>query len=340
MLYSLTTLALVLLGRGEDDEEDYEIGEMLDFVELNLATLLQTGNYPAVYNATVARMQECGCSVAPSKIVWGSEIGLQCPRLFDDEDPPEHDEELCGPLCNNHHNIDAIIFCPGGWDNDCANGCRPPAEFGTVEKRVEFWEFTLKEMLLYGTDYVSIEPDYLRQCACTSKPRPIRYGTKIGFDCVMEEDADLGEGCAAASMCKDDVGRRLVTFCPAGHKSTCSGCEKVLEDDTLQGRLEWMVHVVEGIVQLSLPMLQWTPLQEQVLGCACKSSPDPITYGSRLGYSCPIHDAKLINPSCGANVICLDTAENDVVHMCPRGFIPDCEQGCMNPILKKSKEEL
>jgi len=246
-------------------------------------------------------------------------------------------------MCNNHHNIDSVIFCPEGWDTNCENGCRPPAEFGTVDARVEFWESTLNDMLLYGTDYLNIDQTYLKSCACSSKPRPIRYGTKIGFDCVMEEDASLGENCAASSMCKDEMDRRLVTFCPAGHKSTCSGCEKVLEDSTLKGRLTWMVHATQGIVQLSLPMLKWTPLQAQVLGCACKRNPTAIQYGSRLGYSCEIHDPELITPACGANVICTDGATGqDIIHMCPRGFEPSCQHGCMNPVLKRepAKEEL
>jgi len=204
MLYSLAALALALVVRGEEgDEEDLELGEMLDFVELNVATLLQTGFYPGVYGATIDKMSDCGCSHGASKIVWGSEIGLQCTRLFADEEPPEFDEDKCGGMCNNHHNIDSVLFCPEGWTRDCAEGCRPPPDFGTVERRIEFWESTLNDVLLYGTDYLNIDQTYLKQCSCASKPRPIRYGTKIGFDCVMEEEADLGEGCAAASMCKD-----------------------------------------------------------------------------------------------------------------------------------------
>jgi len=293
-----------------------------------------------VYNATTERLVECGCAASTTKIVWGSEIGLQCLRKFDDEEPPEYNEELCGPLCNNHHNVEAHIFCPAGWDNDCQYGCRPPAEFDTVEDRVEFWEFTLTSMLLYGIDYVNIEADYLEQCACESKPRPIRYGTKIGFDCVMQEDKEFGAGCNAASMCKDDQGRRLVTFCPAGHESTCNGCKKQLADDDLKGRLTWMVHVVEGIVQLSLPMLKWTPLMSQVLGCACSKAPQKIEYGSRLGYYCEIHDAELITEACGVNVICQDAEENnDLVHLCPTGFTPSCEHGCMNPVLRREEKE-
>jgi len=347
MLYSLATFAAVtLLARGQDEDDDYELGEMLDFVELNIATLLQHGEYPLVYNATTEHMLDCGCEHSLTKVMWGSEIGLQCLRKYttEDDSPPEHDLELCGKLCNNHHNREAHIFCPSGWDMDCQDGCRPPAEFDTVEDRIDFWEFTLTSMLLYGIDYVNIDADYLEQCACESKPRPIRYGTKIGFDCVMQEDVEeFGEGCSAASMCKDDQGRRLVTFCPAGHESTCNGCTKRLEEDDLKGRLTWMVHVVEGIVQLSLPMLQWTPLQEQVLGCACAAPPKQIEYGSRLGYSCEIHDADLITSSCGANVICQDPqSEKDLVHICPRGFTPSCEHGCMNPVLRRegAKEEL
>jgi len=347
MLYTLAAMTLPFVVHADDDEDELELGEMLDFVELNIATLLQYGDYPAVYGASIDKMQKCGCSHGATKIMWGSEIGLQCTRLFADEDPPEYDEELCGGMCNNLHNIDSVLFCPGsewttsvgGWNSDCGQGCRPPADFGTVDKRIEFWEHTLNDMLLYGTDYLNIDQQYLKQCACMSKPRPIRYGSKIGFDCVMEDDADLGEGCNAASMCKDELDRRLVTFCPAGHKSTCAGCEKVLEDDSLKGRMEWMVHVVEGLVQLSLPMLNWSPLQEQVLGCACKRNPSPIQYGSRVGYSCVIHDAEFITPACGANVICQDTSEQDIIHMCPRGYEPSCEHGCMNPVLKRSPEK-
>jgi len=321
--------------------------EMLDFIELNLANLLRQGQYPAIYNSSWPKVKDCGCFYAPSKITWGNQIGLQCARQFPDEMEAEVIEELmskeysveeCGNLCNNHHNLDVVLFCPSGWERDCGTGCRPPSKFDTVGDRVDFWEFTISAMLLHGQDYVHIDPDYLEMCNCASKPRPIRYGTKIGFDCIMNTEGEMQPGCRASAQCADSAGRQVVTFCPAGHQTTCSGCEKDVPSSSLTDRLEWMVHVTEGMVQLSLSMLRWTPMFEQVLGCGCKSGVKPIEYGP-VGFVCEINGPDYITEACGPNIICQDVDGNDLIHICPMGFIPDCRHGCVNPVLRRKEKE-
>jgi len=322
----------------EEGSED-DIREMLNFVELNLMNLLQYGNYPAIYNSSYPKIEECGCYYSPRTITWGNKIGLECQRgIVGTRDLPDYDLEKCGVLCNDMHGFDTVLFCPPGWHGSCVSGCQPDKEFESVEARVDFWDVTLSAFLLYGTDYIAIQSDHLEECGCASKARKIMYGTKVGFDCIMGEDAVFKSGCSASSNCLDSAGRRIVTFCPAGHRSTCDGCQKNIEDtDDISERLEWMTAVTSGIAQNSLPVLSWQPSLEKILGCACKSNVEQINYGSRIGMLCEIHGADLIQDSCGPNILCMNEEGKDILHICPRGFKPDCTLGCASPISEKQE---
>jgi len=339
-------LAFLACTASEEDEKVVEqqgVREMLEFVELNQMNLLEYGDYPAIYNSSYPRIEECGCYYSPRKIMWGSKIGLECQRGITGtaiEDLPEFDSEKCGITCNDMHGFDTVLFCPPGWEASCQSGCLPTAKFDTVEDRVDFWDKTTAAFLLYGADYISIQADHLDECGCTTKARQILYGSKIGFDCIMGEDAEFKPGCSASSNCLDSAGRRIVTFCPAGHRSTCDGCEKDLESNDIIDRLEWMVAVTSGIVQLSLPMLNWQPSMEQLLGCACKGGVEPITYGAKVGVVCEVHSIDLIEETCGPNRLCVDGEDRNILHICPRGYSPSCTLGCASPIVKKQKIEL
>jgi len=315
------------------------IRDMIDFVELNLRNLLQHGNYPAIYNSSYPKIEECGCYYSPRKITWGNKIGLECQRGIagvDRDELPEYNPLKCGVLCNDMHGFDSVLFCPPEWKGSCTRGCQPDEEFENVEARIDFWDNTLSTFLLWGTDYITIDADHLEECGCATKARKIMYGTKIGFDCIMGEDAEFKPGCSASSNCLDSSERRIVTFCPAGHRSTCDGCQKNLDsDDDISLRLEWMTAVTSGFAQNSLPVLSWQPSLEQILGCACKSNVEQITYGSRIGMLCEIHSADLITDSCGPNILCMNEEGTDILHICPRGYKPDCTLGCATPISEK-----
>lgn len=335
---------LALLGaqaeRMDDDEyrESRLVGDQLNFVERNVLNMLRLGYFPQLYNASYPLIKDCGCYYSPTKIIFGTQVGLQCQRLLMDEGPLLFDEENCGEICNDPHGVDIVLFCPHGWSQDCQRGCYPPDEFGTVENRIDFWELTLSSLLIHGSDYIAVTPEYLKQCACEGKIRPIRYGSQVGFDCIMSEDITPSEACGAARHCMDSNERRLMTFCPAGHRATCAGCEKIVEDDTLQARLEWMINVITGYARESLELLGWKPSTERMLACACVDSVEPVEYGKRLGFYCPIEDVDKITSGCGPNTLCKTSQGKSILHFCPDGFTPSCDEGCSFPW--KGKDEL
>jgi len=340
MIYLATTVLLLLGSTAQPGSYTAaEMGGMLDFVEMNFLNMLQYGNYPAVFNSSHLKIVDCGCHFAPEKISWGNQIGLQCRRgLIMGKNIPPFDPENCGSQCNDRHGFDVVLFCPSRWVSDCQRGCHPPDKFDSFADRVNFWEKTVDLFLIHGTEYIYIKENHLDDCGCLSKARQIRYGTKVGFDCVMKEDGSMKSSCNAASSCMDTQGQRLVTFCPSGHTSTCSGCKKALESEILLEKLEWMVRVTTDLAALSLTMLQWTPTLEQLLGCACKEKADPITYGHGVGLKCKTHGVKYVQETCGPNILCQDADGSEILHICPRGYTPSCKSGCANPILKKREE--
>jgi len=344
MMYIASTVFLLLALTAQKDvevDEDVDLGGLLDFVEMNLKNLLLYGNYPAIYNSSHLKIQDCGCTFAPKKIKWGSEIGLECHRgLIPGARIPPLNVENCGSQCNDQHGFDVVLFCPKGWVSDCTRGCHPLDEFHSFEDRVNFWENTVDLFLLHGTEYINIKNDYLEECGCSTKARQIRYGTRVGFDCIMKEDGVMKPGCNAASSCMSRRGDRLVTFCPAGHTSTCSGCTKTVDGETLADRLDWMVRVSTDLAALSLPTLEWHPRLSQLLGCGCKGNAKQIEYGSQIGFRCSIHDPKLVTEECGPNKLCQDADGTEILHLCPRGYTPSCMSGCANPVLRKEEEKI
>jgi len=323
---------------------ELRIGEQLDFVERNVLNVLRFGTFPQLYNSSYPKIRDCGCYYSPTKILFGTRIGLQCQRMWpeDNGEIQSYNAEVCGPVCNDHHGVDIILFCPHGWQQDCARGCYPPDEFGVVERRVDFWELTLTSLMMYGSDYIAVAESYLDKCGCDGKIRPIRYGTQIGFDCVMSKAmepihkarAEAGEGnpeCAASPNCLNHEDRTVITFCPAGHQATCSGCEKAMVGNTLQDRLDWMINVISGYARESLELLGWQPTTAQILACNCAKGVDPVDYGNRLGYSCPVRNANDIQPECGPNLLCHNESGQNILHFCPEGFVPSCDEGCSLP---------
>lgn len=319
-------------------KESRLLGDQIDFVERNVLNMLRLGMFPQLYNSSWPLLKTCGCYYTPTKIIFGTGIGLQCQRLWMDEGPPAYDADECGEICNDPHGVDIVMMCPAGWEQDCSRGCYPPDEFGTVENRVDFWELTLTSLLIHGSDYIAVTPQYLKECACSGKIRPIKYGTQVGFDCIMEKDKEPSDRCSAARNCVDANENRLITFCPAGHRATCAGCEKVIAEDTLQARLEWMINVITGYAQESLELLGWKPSTDRMLACACMDSVEPVQYGKRLGFYCPISDVDKITTDCGPNTLCKDSEGRSLLHFCPDGFTPSCDEGCSFPW--KGKEEL
>jgi len=331
------TILLSFIASIRSEEEQLGVREMLAFVELNLMNLLEYGNYPAMYNSSFPKMEECGCYYSPKKIVWGNKIGLECQRGLGGVAAPEFNAEKCGIRCNDMHGFDTVLFCPAGWDASCIDGCTPTAKFDSIEHRVEFWDKTISAFLHRGTDYIQISSSHLEECGCITKARKILYGTGVGFNCIMGEDSEAKPGCSASSNCVDPRGKKIVTFCPAGHRTTCDGCEKAIEKGELIERLEWMVRVTKGIVQNSLSQINWQPSMEQLLGCACKGGIKRIDYGSQVGVLCEVHSYDLIGEACGPNPLCIDDEGKEIIHICPKGFRPSCNDGCAIPIVEKGE---
>merc|ERR1711879_578965 len=133
----------------------------------------------------------------------------------------------------------------------------------------------------------------------------------------------------------DEHGDQIVTFCPGGHKTTCNGCVKVLDEDgidnpnDLMTRVNWMIRVVTGYTRESLELLGWEPNAARVLECACSGQVRPITYGGALGYYCLVKNPRDITPGCGPNILCRNDIGQDLVHFCPDGYDPSCTEGCL-----------
>lgn len=339
MLYVALLAALAM---GQRDPLDRTLGDRIDFVERNIINILRHGHFPQLYNSSWKMIRDCGCYYSPQKINFGSQVGMYCHRRFPEENPPYNEDE-CGMICNSPHGTDIVLWCPHGWDSQCDRGCYPPDTFKSIDERVDFWELTLTSLIMYGHNYIAVAADYLEECGCDGKIRPIRYGTQIGFDCVLKEGQRLKETCGAASMCTDDQGRQIVTFCPAGHTPTCSGCEKTIAEEErasteIMTRLNWMINVITGYSRESLTLLGWEPSSAQILECACVGAVKPITYGASLGYFCNVNEPKAITEGCGPNILCRDNRGQDLLHFCPDGFTPSCTEGCTYPW--KGKEEL
>lgn len=235
-------------------------------------------------------------------------------------------EDTCGSRCATPKGEDILLMCPEGWQSECALGCIPP-EFDSVTQRAMFLEQNVDQIVKYGYDYIAIEDTYLEACACqNNRLSAVKYGTQIGFDCVVEGEA--AEDCAAFQGCDNPNGDRINIFCPAGHSASCQGCEKTLsQESTLDERYDWSVSVLTGYIRESQMILDLVPRHNKVLHCGCTDPLQTVHYGSGIGYYCHIDGADSVLPECGQNVIC-DNGESELVHFCPDGFVPTCDQGC------------
>merc|ERR1719299_351042 len=101
--------------------------------------------------------------------------------------------------------------------------------------------------------------------------------------------------------------------------------------NTLQDRLDWMINVISGYARESLELLGWQPTTAQILACNCAKGVDPVDYGNRLGYSCPVRNANDIQPEGGPNLLCHNESGQNILHFCPEGFVPSCDEGCSLP---------
>jgi len=197
---------------------------------------------------------------------------------------------------------------------------------------MDFWELTLTTLIMYGHDYIPVAQEYLEDCGCTGKIKPIRYGSKIGFECTMPTgEARANNACHSSYQCKNSEGKRVVTFCPSGHRATCNGCEKDIEGRDYRSRLNWMVDVITGYARESQELLGWAPTTQQILDCNCSQMVQPIRYGLAIGYFCPVRDVRGIKNGCGPNILCKNEHNEEILTFCPGGFLPSCDLGCTVP---------
>lgn len=187
------------------------------------------------------------------------------------------------------------------------------------------------EIIRFGFDYVVIDPTYTHNCGCDDTVRNIRYGTNVGFECVVNDKRTPSEDCGAYRGCMDENENGLLIFCPAGHTPTCSGCQKLLDRSAPKSeRYEYMVAVMTGYLRETKDALDLQPRPSQVIDCGCTSAFKPIEgYGNRIGFSCVVNDPSTVNAEgCGPNILCQDENDETVLHLCPTAFTPNCEDGC------------
>ena len=102
------------------------------------ALLLGMPGAPAASAADVSSLEEhdlllgCGCelsSVGPLTV--GSGVGIRCETLAAADEPPPSPQ--CGPVCPETDSSPRfLVFCPGGFESDCAAGCVPTHRRGEL----------------------------------------------------------------------------------------------------------------------------------------------------------------------------------------------------------------
>jgi len=296
--------------------------EKLAFIERTVIEILVQGQFPEIFNARNSQLNQCGCEFNANSIYWGSGVGLFCkvtqePRI-----------KHCGESCVSPRGENIILICPDGWQQDCTAGCVPPT-FGSVVERARFLEEQVDKIVTYGYDYIYIQDDYLDGCGCTDEGvRAIKYGTQVGFECVAPEEPST-EDCNGFRACTNADGTPIMIFCPAGHNPTCGGCVKALETTPdLDDNYDWMVNVLTGYVHESKQILQLVPHYQRVVDCGCAGEVEEVAYGLGIGHYCKITSPEDIKDTCGPNMICEDQSGDMLLHLCPGGFVPTCEDGC------------
>lgn len=305
-------------------EEELVEREKLAFIERSIMEIYSKGTFPEIFNAELSKLQECGCTHGTQGIYWGANVGMMCKLR-----QPGYSEE-CGMRCTTPKGEDILLLCPDGWKSDCFRGCIPPP-FDTVQERFDFLQSNVESILENGHDYLLISGEYLESCKCRNgQARLINYGTKMGFDCVV--DGDPSEECAGFIECLNDQKERIMIFCPAGHEATCEGCKSTIRDveayDSNDIRYEWCINVLTGFIRESQAILNLEPSHEDTLECGCRSPLKKIDYGSRIGHFCHIDSPKHMTKQCDNKLICMNGEGVELIHFCPAGFVPDCERGC------------
>jgi len=316
----LVYIAFFAFSAKGDVDETAKMREKLAFVERNLVNVIVKGSFPKLYSASTARISECGCEYSPSKITFGSRVGMTCKLYQADAYKPE-----CGARCTSPRGEELVLLCPRGWMGDCERGCVPPAKFKTTSGRIYWLEVLTLSVVEQGYDFLTIQDDVKQSCGCTSCVRAINFGTKLGLECIFDEDK-VDDQCRAYRDCANAANDKVAIFCPAGFHSTCDGCKKV-ETRTLTERADWMVTVLSGFISEVIDILQLYPSSREVLRCGCRTDVLPISYGNGIGHYCNV-DFELVPEDCGTNVVCKDKNENDLIHFCPDGWTPSCELGC------------
>lgn len=327
---ALLLFTLVLSAKLTPEDEIIIEKHKFNFVENNLFNILSNTAIPEIYGANTDKLLKCGCSHSAHNIMWGA-VGMQC-KVTDIELYFENEED-CNLRCLSPKGQEIMLFCPPGFAYDCVRGCYAPEDFSTAEQRVSFLEGVTDVLLRYGFDYLEVAAEYLDSCGCTGNLRAIEYGTKLGLDCLYDEDdVDVSE-CAAFNGCADENGNKVAIFCPAGHTSTCSGCTKEVstvgtKDVKRRARLDWMTMVLTGWVRESFGTLGLEPGHEQILACGCTEELRSILYGNQVGYYCPVVDPNSVTEECGPNTFCENNDGDLLLHLCPPGFVPNCSVGC------------
>jgi len=327
-------LTIALASAMTVDEEVVE-KQKLEFVENNLFDIFSKATVPEMYNASADRLTRCGCSMSASNIMWGR-VGMQC--KITDIATFERNVGECSLRCFSPKSQEIMLMCPQGFHADCERGCIAPEDFTHVAQRIAFLEGAVDMVVKYGFDYLSIDPDYLDSCGCTGSIRAINYGTRVGLDCLYEEDRVDVDECTAFNGCIDSMNNMVAVFCPAGHLSTCQGCVKQVYTAEVEksgdaalmrrSKLDWMTLVLSNWIQESWAILGLEPSHRQVMACGCSDQLRPITYGNRVGYYCTVDDPTVVTAECGPNLFCENEDGDLLFHLCPSGYTPNCSDGC------------
>jgi len=325
MITILFLLAVPLCFAQDEVTADTIEREKLAFIERSIMQIYEKGDFPEIFLAELNTLQECGCTHGTQSIYWGAKVGMMCKLRKSGFD------ESCGQRCTTPKGEEILLLCPQNWSSDCFRGCVPPP-FDSVDDRTKFLLDNVQALLQYGHDYLLIKSEYLETCKCKDRQaKLINYGTKLGFECVVEGEEEPTAECGGFQECKNDQDERVMIFCPAGHQATCAGCEATIKDpsiDTNDVRHEWAIQVLTGYIRESQSILDITPTHEEAWQCGCRSPLQRIDYGSRIGHFCNIDDAADMTNECNNKLVCADANGKELLHFCPSGFVADCERGC------------
>jgi hypothetical protein len=190
-------------------------------------------------------------------------------------------------------------------------------------------ENNVDSIIRYGYDYGLLVTDYFENiCKCkNSRVFHIRYGSKLGYDCVLTGTPD--PKCRAWGPCQTKTGEEVQLFCPAGYVPSCTGCHKAIDFGTdLDKRIDWCIEAMTGYIVDTEVTLDLVPTNMDVVSCGCTDLVQKVTYGYGIGYSCRV-DKSLITEDCRTRYsICRDYQNNPLVHFCPSGFVANCDKGC------------